>query len=154
MPNKFDIRVLFNSRSVDNRIFPFEKRPSMNSADVSRDELGFRERLQFSLPRTVDDIPFFAGEAAKLVMSLSLKDRRTYLQPFYNMAIKGAMQGSIISLFEAELPAMPEFSTFENIILAERLSGIRPVFQWAALFGPTKFLQKAVEQLNEIYAGL
>lgn len=70
------------------------------------------------------------------------------------MAIKGAMQGSIISLFEAELPAMPEFSTFENIILAERLSGIRPVIQWAALFGPTKFLQKAVEQLNEIYAGL
>jgi len=142
------------SRSVDNRIFPFEKRPSMNSADVSRDELGFRERLHFSLPRTVDDIPFFAGEAAKLALSLSLEDRRTYLQPFYNMAIKGAMPGSIIALSEAELPAMPEISTFENIISAERLSGIRPVIQWAALFGPTEFLQKAVEQLNEIYAGL
>ena len=141
------------SRLIEDQIFPFAKRPSMNPSDVSREELGVLERPNFLLPRTVDDVPFFAGEAAKFALSLSPDDRRTYLQAFYNVAIKGPMPGSIISLSDAELPAMPVILDFEKFISAERLSGIRPLIQWAALFGPTEFLQKAVEQLNEIYAG-
>jgi len=142
------------SRSVGDRIFPFEKRPSMNASNVSKEELGFWERPYFSLPRTVDDIPFFAGESAKFALSLSPGDRRIYLQPFYDVATKGPMPGSIVKLLDAELPSMPEIPDFESIVSANRLSGVRPVIQWAALFGSTEFLEKAVEHLNGIYAAL
>jgi len=138
--------------SLGDHIFPFEKRAPINDFREGAAASGVVERERFSLPASVDDIPFFASEVSRLALAMSREKRSELLKPHYDLAMSGIHEESIISIAGVRLPADPEIPDLETILSAKRISGIRPMIQWAALCGPMSALQASIQRYTELYA--
>jgi hypothetical protein len=121
--------------SLDERIFPFEKRPSINSRKVTAQELGYAPRPEFMLPRWVSEVAYYADDLAAHLLTLPVDDRRTALKPFHDMARAEVSPNSIIAQFDGMLPAERDTITLDSLVAATRKSYLRPLLQWALLRG-------------------
>ena len=141
-------RAFCPSHTMGDRIFPFERRQSMNSMHMTLRDLGVVERPRFSLPRSVDDVPFFAGQVARVALMLPLAERDALLRPFHERAVRGPTKDSIAVIamvaLDVRLPADPVIPAFATVLDAKRISGIRPMIQWAALMSSVEELQQSI----------